>query len=96
MTNNKKIKIYYTLLLLVVGIKVVTTIFNGGLSVHHGKKIAQLQIQKNNLLEQQMRLENEYSNKSSLASIITQHDISNYITISQPLVLHNSSAVASN
>ena len=96
MNNNKNIKIYYALLLLVLGLKVVATIFNSGLSVHHGKKIAQLQVQKNNLLEQQMRLNSDFSNKSSLASIITQHDISSYVAISKPLVLNSSTTVASN
>ncbi len=94
--NNNKIKFYYTILLLVLGIKVVATIFSSGLSVHHGKKIAHLQVQKNNLLEQQMRLSNELSDKSSLASIITEYDVSNYIAISKPLVLNSSTTVASN
>lgn len=94
--NSNKIKFYYTVLLLVLGLKVITTIFTGGLSVHHGKKITQLQVQKNNLLEQQMRLNSEYSNKSSIASIISEHDVSNYVSISKPLIVHSSSTVASN
>jgi hypothetical protein len=96
MNNNKNIKIYYTILLLVLGVKVAATIFSGGLSVHHGKKIAQLQVQKNNLLEQQMRLNSDFSNKSSLSSIATEYDLANYISISKPLVLNSSTTVASN
>lgn len=94
--NNNKIKIYYTILLLILGIKVVATIFSSGLSVHHGKKIAQLQVQKNNLLEQQMRLNSDFSNRSSLASIASEHDISKYISISKPLIINSSTTVASN
>lgn len=94
--NNNKIKFYYAILLLVLGIKVVATIFSSGLSVHHGKKIAQLQLQKNNLLEQQLRLNSDFSNKSSLATIVTQHDVSRYISISKSLIINSSTTVASN
>ena len=93
---NNKTKAYYTILFLVLGIKVVTTIFSNGLSVHHGKKIAQLQIQKNNLLQQQMILSAELSNKSSLAQVTETYDLSNYITISNPVVLNSTTTVASN
>lgn len=93
--NNNKTKIYYTILLLVLGVKVVTTIFSNGLSVHHGKKIAQLQVQKNNLLEQQMRLNSELSSKSSLAHITKDYDVSSFVSIANPLVLTTSTSVAS-
>ena len=93
---NKKTKAYYTILFLVLGIKVVATIFRNGLSVHHGKKIAQLQIQKTNLLQQQMVLSGELSNKSSLAQVTENYDLSNYITISNPVVLNTTTTVASN
>lgn len=93
---NKKTKIYYTLLLLVLGVKVVTTIFSNGLSVHHGKKIAQLQVQKDNLQQQQIRLSGELSNKSSISYVSSVYDLSEFITITKPIILITSSAVASN
>lgn len=93
---NNKTKAYYTILFLVLGIKVVTTIFSNGLSVHHGKKIAQLQIQKSNLLQQQMVLSAELSNKSSLAQVTQNYDLSNFVTISNPVVLNTTTTVASN
>jgi len=93
--NKNKTKIYYTILLLVLGIKVVSTVFSNGLSVHHGKKIAQLQVQKNNLLEQQMRLNSELSGKASLLEITQEFDTSEYIAISNPIILTSSIAVAS-
>lgn len=93
---NNKTKAYYTVLLLVLGIKVISTVFSNGLSVHHGKKIAQLQIQKNNVLQQQMLLSGELSSKSSLAQITENYDISEFVTISNPIVLNNSTTVASN
>ena len=93
---NNKTKAYYAVLFLVLGIKVVTTIFSNGLSVHHGKKIAQLQIQKNNLLQQQMLLSGELSNKSSLAQVTQNYDLSEYVTISNPVVLNTTTTVASN
>lgn len=96
MKNTRTIKLYYTILLLVLGIKVVATIFSNGLSVHHGKKIAQLQLQKNNLLQQQLRLSGELSERSSLAQLSTQYDLSGYVPITKPLVLTTATTVASN
>lgn len=96
MKHTKTIKLYYTILLLVLGVKVVATIFSNGLSVHHGKKIAQLQLQKNNLLQQQMRLSSELSQKSSLTQLDTQYDLSGYVPITKPLVLTAATTVASN
>jgi len=96
MNKTKAIKLYYTILLLVLGAKVVTTIFSNGMAVHHGKKIAQLQLQKNNLLQQEMRLSSELSNKTSLAQISSEYDLSEYVAISHPLALSASTAVASN
>jgi hypothetical protein len=93
---NKKTKIYYSILFLILGIKIVTTIFSNGLSVHHGKKISQLQIQKHNLTQQQLRLNAELSNKTSLLKISENYDTSEYINISKPLVLNPTTAVASN
>jgi hypothetical protein len=93
---NNKTKIYYTILFLVLGIKVVTTLFSNGLTVHHGKKISQLQIQKSNLLQQQMVLSGELSSKSSLAQVTENYDISKFITISNPIILNTTTSVASN
>ena len=94
--NNNKIKLYYLTILFILGIKVVATIFSNGMSVHHGKKIAQLQTQKDNLLQQQLRLSAELSNKSSLAQITQQYDLSEYVAISNPLVISAATTVASN
>lgn len=93
---NNKTKIYYTILLLVLGVKVVATIFSNGLSVHHGKKIAQLQVQKENLQQQQIKLSEEFSYKSSLTYVSGKYDLSEYTPISKPIILITSSAVASN
>jgi len=94
--KNKTVSIYYTTLVLLLAIKVVTTIFTNGLAVHHGKKIAQLQLQKNNLQEQQIKLHSELSQRSSLAQITTQFDVSEFTTITNPIIIANSQAVASN
>lgn len=96
MKHTKTIKLYYTILLLVLGVKIVATIFSNGLSVHHGKKLAQLQVQKNNLLQQQLKLSSEFSHKASLAQISGEYDLSEYIPITKPLVLGSATTVASN
>ena len=94
--NNKKVKLYYIVLFLVLGVKVIATIFSNGLGVHHGKKIAHLQVQKDNLLQQQLKLTAELSSRSSLAQITQEYDLSGFTTISKPLVINSSSTVASN
>ena len=96
MKNTKTIKFYYTILLLVLGLKVVATIFSTGLAVHHGKKIAQLQVQKDNLLQQQLKLSGELSEKTSLSYITADYDTSGFIAISKPIVLGATTTVASN
>lgn len=93
---NNKVKLYYLLLASVIGVKIVATIFSSGMSVHHGKKIAQLQVQKNNLLQQHMLLNSELSNKGSLANIVTEYDVSGYVAISKPIVINTLNTVASN
>lgn len=93
---NNKVKLYYLLLASIIGIKIVATIFSNGMSVHHGKKIAQLQVQKNNLIQQHMLLNSELSNKSSLGNIIEEYDILGYVAISKPIVINASNTVASN
>ena len=94
--KSKTVTIYYTALVLLLTIKVVTTIFTNGLAVHHGKKIAQLQLQKDNLQAQQIKLNSELSQRSSLTQITTHFDLSGYITINNPIIITNSLAVASN
>lgn len=94
--NNKSVKLYYTILIAVIAVKVVATIFTNGLAVHHGKKVAQLQIQKTNLHEQQLRLNSELSARSSLTQIAQTYDVSEYTPITSPIVLTAGSTVASN
>ena len=94
--KNNTIKIYYIILVLVITIKVVTTIFTNGLAVHHGKKVAQLEIQRNNLQIQQLKLNRELSSKSSLATVTNTFDTSEFTAISNPIIIKNSTTVASN
>ena len=96
MKNSNLTKIYYAILLTILGIKIITTIFSNGLSVHHGKKISQLQIQKTNLQQQELRLRSELSHKSSISQITTQINISEFIAVSNPIVLSSATTVASN
>ena len=93
---NKTLKLYYILLILVIGAKVVGTVVSNGLLVHHGKKIAQLQVQKNNLNQQQLVLQSELAHTTSLATIAANSDISEYVQITQPIVIRPATTVASN
>lgn len=97
MINKQSIiKLYYLVLILALVTKVGATIFSNGLAVHHGKKIAQLQIQKNNLTSQQVKLTSQLSEKTSIASISQTYDLSSYTQISNPVLLTNNTTVASN
>ncbi len=94
--KNKAVKIYYLAIVLLLTVKVGTTIFTNGLAVHHGKKVAQLQLQSTNLQAQQIRLSSELSQKSSLSQVTKKFDTSNFTAIRNPIVIANSQAVASN
>lgn len=93
--NKNKVKFYYILLASIIGVKVVATIFSGGLSVHHGKKISQLTLQKNNLLQQELSLTTQLSSKSSLAGLINEEDLTEYQIILNPTAISMNSSVAS-
>lgn len=93
---KKSIKLYYILLLIVITAKVATTIFSNGFAVHHGKKLAILSIQKENLVQQQMQLSSQLSYQSSLATITATTDLSEYEPIKNPVIISKSLTVASN
>lgn len=90
-----KTKIYYALLTTIVGLNIVMTIFQGGLSTHHSTKIAQLKLQKNNLLQQQLKLSAELSQKSSLSQIINQEDLGQFQVIGKTIIITSNQEVAS-
>ncbi len=90
-----KTKLYYITLTTVLGIKIVMTIFQGGLSVHHGTKIAQLKLQKNNLIKEELRLTTELSKKSSISQIISDQDLTQFHGIGDTIIISANNEVAS-
>lgn len=89
-------KLYYIAIILILLSKVGLTLFSNGLAVHHGKKIAHLQVQRNNLLTQQLKLTSELSEKSSIASISEVISLEEYSPISKPIIISQIDSVASN
>ncbi|NCQ65472.1 MAG: hypothetical protein COZ34_01760 [Candidatus Pacebacteria bacterium CG_4_10_14_3_um_filter_34_15] len=91
-----KTKLYYITLITILGIKVVMTIFQGGLSAHHGIKIAQLKLQKNNLMQEQLKLTAELSQKNSISQIISDQDLAQFHSIGETIIITtNNNEVAS-
>lgn len=93
MTN--KTKLYYITILTILGIKIVATIFQGGLSTHHGVKIAQLKLQKNNLMQEQIRLSAKLSQKSSISQVIDDQDLTQFHSIGDTISISTNNEVAS-
>jgi len=89
-----KTKLYYITLISILGVKIIMTIFQVGLSVNHGVKIAQLKLQKNNLMQEQLRLTTQLSQKSSLTKIIDDQDLTQYHGIGDTIVVTVNNEVA--
>ena len=90
-----KTKTYYIILATIVGLKIVTTVFQGGLSAHHGTKIAQLKLQKNNLAQEQLRLTSKLSQKSSISRVIENQDLTQFHGIGNTITITANNKVAS-
>lgn len=83
------------MLAIALGTKIVMTIFQGGLSANHGTKIAQLKMQKNNLMQQQLRLSAQLSQKTAISQVISDQDLDQFHTISDTIVITINNEVAS-
>ncbi len=90
-----KTKLYYITLITILGIKVVMTIFEGGLSSHHGVKIAQLKLQKNNLMQEQLKLTTKLSQKNSISHVISDQDLAQFHSIGDTIIITTNNEVAS-
>jgi hypothetical protein len=90
-----KTKLYYITLTTIIGLKIVATIFQGGLSAHHGTKVSQLKLQKNNLAQEQIRLSTKLSQKTSIAQTLENQDLSKFHGIGDTIVITNTNEVAS-
>lgn len=95
MNKTRKIKIYYFILIGIIGFKVITTIFQVGLSAHHGSKIAQLKLQQNNIAQEKLRLTTQLAEKSSISQIVSDQDLTQYQSISDTIVITVNNEVAS-
>ena len=90
-----KTKLYYITLATIVGLKIVATVFQGSLSAHHGTKIAQLKLQKNNLAQEQLKLTSKLSQKSSISQVIKDQDLTKFHGIGDTITITANNEVAS-
>lgn len=91
---NKKVTAYYGILLAVLAMQVVATVVQGSLVVSHGKKVAQIEAQMQELRQEKNQLASAIARESSLVSVKDSAELENYVAISSPLVVTTNSTVA--
>jgi cell division protein FtsL len=91
---NKRISLYYTALLLILGVQIIATVVQGSVVVGHGKKVAQIESQISELTQEKKELSAEIAQSSSLISLTKTANVEDYVSISSPLVITGSTTVA--
>ena len=91
---NKKVTAYYAILAAFIALQAVVTIVQGSLVVNHGKKVAQVEAQIQELRQEKNQLASNIARESSLVSVTSTYSLDEYTPIASPLVISASSAVA--
>jgi hypothetical protein len=91
---TKKVLFFYLSLVTLVLLQIAATIYQTSELAHHGKNVALLHQQKQELLQEKMKLETAIFQESSLSNIMQSEAPLAYIEISQPLVITSSNTVA--
>lgn len=94
-TKNHLITGYLCVLAATLVVKTASTVYSGSMVVNHGFKVAQLEQQKQSLEHQKAMYTQEIAESTSLYRLTEQAAASNFVAISQPLVVAGSSSVAS-
>jgi hypothetical protein len=84
---SKPVTIYYTTILVVLFIQVLSTIYQGSVSIYHRHTVGQLTKQKLELLSEKQKLNQQLSETTSLTKLYLTADLSAYETITNPLVI---------
>lgn len=84
---------YYLTLACIVGTKVVETVFTGSILIGKGSTVSQLKQEKQSLLAQKQRLQQELAQAQSLAQL-DEVQLAAYSPITTPIVLEVPSTVA--
>lgn len=93
--NTNIVKKYYILLATIVGIKIITTVFAGGVSIYQSEKIAKLNMQQYNLMQKEQKLKNELSQKASITNLVASNDFVEYKEIQDTLNISINTTLAS-
>lgn len=91
---NKKVTAYYAVLAAVVALQAVMTIVQGSLVVNHGKKVAQVESQIQELRQEKNQLASTIARETALVSVTSSYSLDGYQPIAHPLVISASSTVA--
>ena len=91
---NKKISVYYIALLALVAFQVITTVVQGSLVVHHGKKMSQIHAQTQELRQQKLQLKTAIAEESSLAQVSLSVSDAGFSPIEKPILLSAEKTVA--
>lgn len=91
---NKKVTAYYGIILAVLALQVVATVVQGSLVVSHGKKVAQIESQVQELRQEKNHLASAIARESSLVSVKNSTQLDDYVAISSPLVITTNNTVA--
>lgn len=93
--NTNIVKKYYILLATIVGIKIITTVFAGGVSIYQSEKLSELNMQQYNLMQKEQKLKNELSQKASITNLVASNDFVEYKEIQDSLSISINTTLAS-
>jgi len=80
--------------MIVLAFQVVSTVVQGSLIVSHGKKVAQVESQIQELTQEKNQLISAIAKESSLVSVTAATNLNEYVAISSPLVVTTNTTVA--
>jgi hypothetical protein len=84
---SKKIIIYYIFVASILGIKLVSTLFQGSMVAYHSQQIHTLTITHKQLVAQKLSLQAQISSQQSLVALQDGLQSADYLAISNPILV---------
>lgn len=93
MTKPRLYTFYYLTLAILLAVSIVQTVYEGSLHITYGRKVANLEIQKKDLIARQAQLQNSLAQEVSLASINDFTRTQGFVAINQTVAFADQSNI---
>jgi hypothetical protein len=88
------LSLYYGLITALLLVQTVYTVYNQGLFINASESAHALKLEKHQLLQEQLSLQNELARATALSAVTTQLSLAEFQPMSKPLILTSSTTVA--